>query len=213
MKICGIYKIESIYHPDRIYIGSSINIKRRWTDHKNLLKFNRHKSPKLQNHYNKYKKEDLVYSIVLECDSSILIKNEQYFIDLYKPYFNICPIAASTLNRPATQKQKEAIKYCQTKEAIEKSRLSRLGMVHSEETKLKISQKAKNRKVTDNQIYKLRISSHNFSIVQLDLNGNFIKEWHCPKCASKELKISLSGIRYCIKGIRKTANGFKWKYK
>jgi hypothetical protein len=54
MNISGIYKIQSIINPERVYIGSAISIRNRWCTHKSELKGNKHHSPKLQNHYNKY---------------------------------------------------------------------------------------------------------------------------------------------------------------
>jgi hypothetical protein len=50
-------------------------------------------------------------------------------------------------------------------------------------------------------------------LLQYDLQGNFIKEWFCVSKCSKELGIHISNICNCIKGKRKTAGGFKWKYK
>ena len=68
----------------------------------------------------------------------------------------------------------------------------------------KISQKLKGRKVDwtgDN-------------IIQLDLNGNFIKEWPSIRQAGLEIAgTNGETIRKCLKGLQKTACGFKWKYK
>lgn len=49
------------------------------------------------------------------------------------------------------------------------------------------------------------------SIVQLDLNYNFIKKWDCAANASRELGIFRGEIRRCCNGIRKTAGGYIWK--
>ena len=57
-KISGIYKIQSLYHPERCYIGSAVNITRRWMEHLTALKADKHYSKKLQNHYNKYGKNE-----------------------------------------------------------------------------------------------------------------------------------------------------------
>jgi predicted DNA-binding protein (MmcQ/YjbR family) len=56
---CGIYKIQSVIKPERIYIGSAKNIRIRWNIHTSNLKLNRHENKKLQNHYNKYGVNDL----------------------------------------------------------------------------------------------------------------------------------------------------------
>lgn len=54
----------------------------------------------------------------------------------------------------------------------------------------------------------------NKSVLQYDLDMNFIREWNSISNACKELLIkSLSGIVAVCKGKRKLAGGFKWKYK
>jgi hypothetical protein len=52
------------------------------------------------------------------------------------------------------------------------------------------------------------------SIIQLDLNGNFIQEWPSIRQAGFNL-VGNQGesIRKCLKGLQKTAYGFTWKYK
>jgi group I intron endonuclease len=97
MKISGIYQIQSKIKPERIYIGSAININSRWNMHLFRLRKKEHHSIKLQNHYNKYRESDLQFSVLLGCDKGDLIKIEQYFIDSYNPWFNIAKKAGSAL--------------------------------------------------------------------------------------------------------------------
>ncbi len=89
MKISGIYQIQSKRKPERIYIGSAVDINRRWNEHINSLRSNKHENKKLQNHCNKYGEVDLMFSILLGCEKEDLLKVEQYFLDTYKTYFNI----------------------------------------------------------------------------------------------------------------------------
>lgn len=96
MKCSGIYKIQSIRKPNRFYIGSSQNIPGRWKKHINELRRREHNNGRLQNHFNKYGERDLSFSILLMCDVDDLIIHEQFFIDIYNPFFNICKIAGST---------------------------------------------------------------------------------------------------------------------
>lgn len=56
MKISGIYKIQSKVKPERIYIGSAVNIRHRRNQHFSSLSLNNHHNKKLQYHYNKYGK-------------------------------------------------------------------------------------------------------------------------------------------------------------
>ena len=68
MKISGIYKIQSLIKPERIYIGSGCDLKRRRNYHWNDLRKNKHHSILLQRHYNKYGESDLSFSVLLGCE-------------------------------------------------------------------------------------------------------------------------------------------------
>jgi group I intron endonuclease len=103
-KITGIYKIQSAIKPERIYIGSGVNIQRRWWCHLSKLRNNKHENSKLQRHFNKYGEVDFQFSILLGCNENDLIKIEQYFIDSYNPFFNICKTAGSTKGRKGWNK-------------------------------------------------------------------------------------------------------------
>ncbi len=57
----AVYTIKNVIN-NKIYIGSAVNIKKRWHEHRNLLNNNnnnKHHSPILQNAWNKYGKKIL----------------------------------------------------------------------------------------------------------------------------------------------------------
>lgn len=150
MDASGIYKIQSIIKPEKFYIGSAINIAKRWGVHLCRLRKNQHHSKKLQNHYNKYGEDDLQFIILVGCDREDLIKHEQYFIGFYKPFFNICPNAGNNLGTHHTdevkmilRKKKLGNKIWLGKKHTPESKLKmskfRIGSKLSEETKAKIS--------------------------------------------------------------------------
>ena len=88
LEISGVYIITNSINGRR-YIGSSNNIRKRLWKHRSLLRHNKHENPHLQNAWNKYGEDNFVYSILEECDVSILLEREQYYIDKYKPDINI----------------------------------------------------------------------------------------------------------------------------
>ena len=55
------------------------------------------------------------------------------------------------------------------------------------------------------------------TVLQYDLQGNFIREWECYIDAEKALKeklgITAQGICHCLKGRQRHCKGFVWKYK
>lgn len=50
-------------------------------------------------------------------------------------------------------------------------------------------------------------------VIQLDLNGNYIKEWPSTMEIERVLGFSNGNIGLCCRGTYKQAYGFKWKYK
>lgn len=133
MKICGVYKIQSKIKPERIYIGSAVSIHARRIRHFWDLKTGIHPNSKLQRHYNKYGKDDLVFSVLGECDVKDLITTEQSYLDSTNVFFNICKKAGSALGRPMSEETKIKIGI------KNKGRQTALGRKMSDETKAKIN--------------------------------------------------------------------------
>lgn len=73
----GIYKITN-KTTSKVYIGESLNIIRRWAEHKGNLNENKHHSYKLQQDWNKYGQDDFTFEIVAVLDETI-----SNFIDKY----------------------------------------------------------------------------------------------------------------------------------
>lgn len=82
-KICGIYQIKNLVN-DKVYIGQSINIKGRWSEHKTHLKYNKHHNIHLQKAWNKYGRENFKFSILEECNKEDLDFKEIFWINFYK---------------------------------------------------------------------------------------------------------------------------------
>lgn len=110
----GVYIIKNIYN-GKIYIGSTGDLFYRLKSHRNSIIKNNHSNKHLLSAINKYGIDCFEFNVLMFTTSDNLMKYEQYFIDLYKPQYNIQPFAY--LNRG----------YKHTKEAIEKIRLSGIG--------------------------------------------------------------------------------------
>jgi group I intron endonuclease len=112
-KEVGIYKIFFTHNPDMLYIGSSINVRKRIAEHKRNLKKGISHNRKLQNSYNKYK-ENLKIEIIEFCTEEEVRKREQFWIDYFKSYerrkgFNLTQIVESVSGGYIyTEKQKTA---------------------------------------------------------------------------------------------------------
>lgn len=94
----GIYKIEN-KTTGKLYIGSSLDIRKRWVRHLWDLKNNKHHSIILQRAWNKYGKDDFIFEIIEECTIDNLLTLEQKYLDEYLPIYNICPNAGNSYGR------------------------------------------------------------------------------------------------------------------
>jgi group I intron endonuclease len=127
MTISGIYKIQSKIHPERIYIGSAVNIGSRKIRHLGDLRKNRHPNSKLQAHYNKHGENDLVFSVVIVCGKEELrpingiIRPEQFFMWAYDPWFNISIIAGSPMT--GRKHSEDTIKKCKENTKLKGNKL------------------------------------------------------------------------------------------
>lgn len=90
----GVYLIRCI-PTEKVYVGSSVNIIARWSQHKCDLKAKRHHSTKLQRAWDKYGASSFEFSVIEE-NCSELIQAEQKWIDSFNAFnsgLNCRPIA------------------------------------------------------------------------------------------------------------------------
>lgn len=134
----GIYRIYNILNL-KTYIGSSINIKRRFTTHKYHLNKNGHHCEHLQRAWNKYGKEYFKFEILEILNDNIdLEKEEQKWLDDAKyELYNSCKIAGNKSG------------FSHSEETKNKIGNSNKNKVCSVDTREKISQTLKGRKLSE----------------------------------------------------------------
>ena len=76
----------------------------------------------------------------------------------------------------------------------------------------RLSNKLKGRKLSEETKQKMRQSQPKKKVVQLKLDGEFIKIWNGIMETERNLKINHVGISACCRGKQKTAGGYKWMY-
>jgi group I intron endonuclease len=84
----GVYKIENKITGD-FYIGSTIDLSKRFSDHKYYMRKGTHHNPKLQKDYNTYGEDSFVFSTLIFCDVCNLELYEKVFISALNPTYNI----------------------------------------------------------------------------------------------------------------------------
>jgi group I intron endonuclease len=229
----GIYKITS--PNNRIYIGKSINIDRRWEEYKNYgCKF----QPKLKRSFEKYGVENHIFEVIEECNEELLNEREIYWGE----YYNVLDKNGlvlrlgeqggrksdeSKLKQGMSNKGSKHKPHKQHKPRKDKGQSrGKRSISISEETKQKISiakkGKTKPKEWGEKQSL-LKKGKPNFKIrgntkkgnkvIQYDLQGNFINEWKNAAEAKKHTGVGNASISMCCRGVNKSAGGFIWKFK
>lgn len=213
----GVYIIRCVKN-NKLYVGSSVNIKNRISRHFNDLLKQKHSSPQLQNSYNKYGNESFVVEIVEEFEKNeITLKElhrfEQKYLDEFKPYlkdngFNTCRIAGSPSQYRLSDERKKQISE------------SLKGRVVSDETRKKISESRKGKTNPKDAIERMRLKkigskqseetilkkSREYSFI--DSNG-YIHQGKNLKRFCDEHGLHRPNMKMVLNGKRKTHHGFK----
>ena len=87
MKISAVYKISNVITGD-FYIGSSKDVKERWTNHKCPSYWNRYSNNPMYLDMQKYGVDKFEFEVLEEVEESFLKEREQKFIELLKPAYN-----------------------------------------------------------------------------------------------------------------------------
>ena len=159
----GIYCIENVINHKR-YIGQSVHIYRRWSEHKYELNNNMHHNDYLQKSWNKYGPDNFKFNIIELCNVDELDDKETYYIELYHTLDEECGynlISGEGVNRVISEETREKLRQANRRrkhfpdmsgennpmfgkhlsdDTKDKIRQTRIGQKASEETKLKLSQ-------------------------------------------------------------------------
>lgn len=105
-----IYQIKN-NKDGKIYIGSAVDRRKRFSLHRYQLRRNKHANNFLQRAWNKHGEHNFEFQVLEMVVPDNLIEREQYYLDTLQPFapngYNICKIAGSTLGRKRTQYEKD----------------------------------------------------------------------------------------------------------
>ncbi len=214
----GVYKIINKKN-DKVYVGSTSKcFYLRFKQHFNNLKNGKHENPILQKSYDKHGLESFNFEIIEtfnEISVEELLKLESFYINEYhsndrKFGYNICNVGQSRLGTKWSEESKN--KRCGEGNPMFGKGYTKMGDKNpmfgknvSEETRNKIS-------LINKGCKKPMISEIlGKPIFQIDKNGNVINEY--KSITEAMLITNIKHIGCVCNGKRKTAGGFKWKFK
>lgn len=157
-KICGIYQIVNTTNNKR-YIGSSVHIKRRWSEHKSRLRYDRHGNHHLKNAWDKYGEDAFRFEIIEHTTEAELVAKERFYIKNLEPEYNIGTVIFDMSEEGRAKMRDKSQDYpsgeshplygrSMSEEACQNISEARKGKTLSEEHKRHIAQGNKGRRFT-----------------------------------------------------------------
>ena len=152
LSVSGIYKIQS--RDGKVYIGSTINMSKRWKEHENALRANKHVNMKLQAAWNKYGAEYFTFSAIeIVEDVNKLLYYEQLWINIAfssldrGDVYNLLPTAGSHLGMKRSEETKAKMRKPKSLEARAKmsEAAKRRGLSPERQKRMAESRKGKTR--------------------------------------------------------------------
>lgn len=194
LKTSGIYYIEHLASGRR-YVGSAVNLERRFKKHLTQLRSGKHHSYKLQEAWNEFGEGAFEFNVLIRCSEDKLIELEQRTIDrlnVVRVGFNVAEfadspnkgrkmsaesrakISASSKNRkPISEETRQRLREA----AVERERMKKeTGFQVSDETKAKLAAAGKGREVSAETREKIRAANA----------GRPLTEEHCQKLSKAQ---------------------------
>lgn len=166
-KVKGIYKIVNIVN-NKLYIGSSVNMRKRILDHIRDLRNNKHINRHLQNSYNLYGDNNFYCDVMVSfkdfyMPEKILRMVETVYIQYYKSYvekvgYNFERVGSGTTTESFSEERKRNISR-----ALKGRIAHNKGVAMTEEQKQKLS--------------KINILKHGKPVLVYDIFGNFVERF------------------------------------
>lgn len=204
-----IYKITNKINK-KIYIGKTVNtIEHRWKDHINDCNGNNIKAKNYLLHkaIKKYGVDNFIIEQLEECDNNLLDEKEKYWIKIFNSYYITGYGYNMTYGGEGTIRYSDEDILILWNQGLKSCQIAQqLGA-----DKNTISNRLKGL-LPSNAARKRHVDANKRSIIQYDLNGNFIKQWNSVLEAEQTLKISSGCISKCCKKERTFAKDSLWKY-
>jgi hypothetical protein len=216
-KIQGIYVIRNIIN-DNCYVGQSVDIIRRWCNHKSLP--NKSYDYPLYRAFRKYGIDNFEFKVLEYVDNTDDLTNrEQFWYDKLEPTYNqVKPVEpiSNTLQRAVCMIDKLTLDVieCYVSSAV-------AGRMNNFDSSTII--KCCKRKKTsykgaywcyyeDCDTFVPKVIYRQEKVIRINDETNEIKRYNTINEASKELDISADNIIKCCRGERNRTGGYRWSF-
>lgn len=219
----GIYAIRNIKN-DKRYIGQSIHVNKRFTEHRRELDKGIHFNSHLQSSWNLYGSDNFVFEVLQECDACQLNDCETFWKLHFDPNtYNLGNTGnVNTTSLETREKTSRTINE-QMKQMTKEERKRKfghqknVGKPKSDETKLKISNTLSGRpSYIRSDKCRIKSSLHNTfrqPIFQYTREGVFIRAWPTiTSCIKENPQLDQGAISSCCRLTQKTSKGYTFRY-
>ena len=199
--VIGIYIIKNTNN-GKVYIGQSVNVEYRISNHFSKLKCKRHDNDHLQRAYDKHPSA-FTWELLCTCEQSELDDLEIKYIAEYN--------SADPEYGYNKQYGGQAEHRC-TPETRKKMSEVKKGKRFSEEHRKKIGEANRRRKLSEETKRKIGAQQKR-AVIQTDLDGNFVARHESIKEATVAVGLSsTNSIRNALTGKTVQSAGYGWKY-
>lgn len=196
----GIYRWNNLIN-NKSYVGSSISLSKRFSNYYSSAFLSRTLNKENSGIYNailKYGYSNFSLDILEYCKPDLLIKREQYYIDLLKPEYNILKVAGSILGYRHSEATKAQM-------SINNTGINNpiFGKKHSCETRKKIGESLKLNITPKVMTFETRLlissRSHGIRVKIFDKLNNLVDEFPTIISAAKHLDVDPKKISMIYK--------------
>lgn len=208
----GIYCIENKIN-NKKYIGQSIDIRKRWREHRTSLNNNKHHNKYLQRAWNKYGEENFDFYIIqnLPQDTIHIIYNiwEIYYIDEYKTQnpkygYNMTIGGEGTVGHVVTDETRKKISETQKGRKLTKEWIEHISQAHKD--------KIKNGYKPKTEHFQKYNEEQKTSINCYDKDGNYICSYSSIQEAGRDLGLEATNICKVLKRKHSNIKGYVFYY-
>jgi len=215
--VSGIYSINSVSDKEKVYIGSSIDIPKRWMTHKSDLRRGAHKNRYLQNTYDKHGENCFEYKVVESCHPDARKDLEQHYIDTLNPVYNIVKKVDSfpPTNKPVIRydlKTEEELEDYVSGAAAEEAGYNKVAISRCCNG-VRFSHKNFGWKFADGSTVRKEIGTrYGKAVISYEpLTGKDVEQYDNISAAMDE-GFDQSKISNCCRGKRETHAGLGWRF-